>query len=244
MALADHLLLILLILPVAPQAAAAPWRARRADEDGGKAQGATWQDAGLVPIATLAQPGDPLQANSFLDPSADLLPKPESNPRGPPRADLQDEGRIMTPEPSEVLRQIVEELRRGHGMEQEAVQSEAAAGAHSISGPVSTQDTVAMQDTDMRALSRPGKDQHGRVYGFYPLDSVQQTAWKLVAAPGDSAAGPSKTSPMGAGPSKPSPLTAGPSKSSPLRAGPSKPSPESWTIQPITPESWTIQTIT
>ncbi|XP_065543306.1 protein piccolo-like isoform X3 [Lathamus discolor] len=211
MALADHLLLILLILPVAPQAAAAPWRARRADEDGGKAQGATWQDAGLVPIATLAQPGDPLQANSFLDPSADLLPKPESNPRG---------------------------------MEQEAVQSEAAAGAHSISGPVSTQDTVAMQDTDMRALSRPGKDQHGRVYGFYPLDSVQQTAWKLVAAPGDSAAGPSKTSPMGAGPSKPSPLTAGPSKSSPLRAGPSKPSPESWTIQPITPESWTIQTIT
>ncbi|XP_065543316.1 uncharacterized protein LOC136018207 [Lathamus discolor] len=144
MALADHLLLILLILPVAPQAAAAPWRARRAD---------------------------PLQGNSFLAPSAGLLPKPESNPRGPPRAELQDEGRIMTPEPSEVLRQIVEELRRGHGMEQEAVQSEAAAGAHSISGPVSTQDTVAMQDTDMRVLSRPGEDQHDRVYGFYPLDS-------------------------------------------------------------------------
>lgn len=34
-------------------------------------------------------------------------------------------------------------------MEQDAVQSEAAAGERSISGPVSAQDTVARQDTDM-----------------------------------------------------------------------------------------------
>ncbi|KAM8995077.1 uncharacterized protein PRD47_013791 [Ara ararauna] len=147
MALADHLLLILLILLfllLASQAAAAPWQARRAD---------------------------PLQANSFLAPYADLVHKLESNPRSPPRAKPQDEGRITTPEPSEVLGQIVEELRRGHGTYQEAVQSEAAAGRHSTSRPVSAQDTVAMRDTDMPALSQPGEDQHSRVYAFYPADS-------------------------------------------------------------------------
>ncbi|KAM4653846.1 uncharacterized protein AAGF69_010492 [Amazona ochrocephala] len=144
MAFADHLLLILLFLLLASQAAAAPLRAWRAD---------------------------PLQANSFLAPYADLVRKHESNTRGPPRAKLQDEGRITTPEPSEILRQILEDLRRGHGVHQEPVQSEGAAGGHSISGPVSAQDTAAMQDPDMPALSQPGEDQHSRVYAFYPLDS-------------------------------------------------------------------------
>ncbi|XP_030357379.1 uncharacterized protein LOC115614527 [Strigops habroptila] len=171
MALADLLLLLLLLLLLAPQAMAAPWRVWGAGEAGGNGREASWQDVGLEPLETLEQPGDPLQVNSFLAPYADLVPKPENNPTGPPRAKLQDEGRITTSEPSEVLRQIVEELRRGHGMDQEAVQSEAAPGGLSISGPVSAPDTAAMQDTDMPALSQPRGDQHGHVYAFYRIDS-------------------------------------------------------------------------
>lgn len=41
--------------------------------------------------------------------------EPNTSCSGLPRAKLQDEGRRTTPDPSEVVRQIVEELRRGHG---------------------------------------------------------------------------------------------------------------------------------
>ncbi|KAM6197698.1 uncharacterized protein WM294_008105 [Sarcoramphus papa] len=80
-------------------------------------------------------------------PRLDAPLQPSWHRRGPPRAKSQAEGGKKSPEPSEVLRQMLEELERGHESEREAVQKEAFPEASSGSLPVSAKETEAMQAT-------------------------------------------------------------------------------------------------
>ncbi|XP_075370467.1 uncharacterized protein LOC142415701 [Mycteria americana] len=51
---------------------------------------------------------------TFAAPRLDAAPQPGWRRRGPPRAKYQAEGGKKSPEPSEVLRQMLEQLERGH----------------------------------------------------------------------------------------------------------------------------------
>ncbi|XP_050769752.1 uncharacterized protein LOC127027941 [Gymnogyps californianus] len=111
-------------------------------------------------------------------PRLDAPLQPSWHRRGPPRAKSQAEGGKKSPEPSEVLRQMLEELERGHESEREAVRKEAFPEGSSGSLPVSAKETEAMKATGTPALSKPGEDHHGGVYEFFRTDSgTEQSCW-------------------------------------------------------------------
>ncbi|KAM6059170.1 uncharacterized protein LJ206_013954 isoform 1-T1 [Theristicus caerulescens] len=126
MAPAHRLLLILLLLVALHVRAAwaAPWRAQGADEGGGNGYPASRLDVGLEPLG---------------------------HPGGPPRAKYQAEGGRKSPAPSEVVRQMLEELKRAHETDREAVQKEALPEGSGGSLPVSAEEREAM-----RAAGTPG----------------------------------------------------------------------------------------
>ncbi|KAM6060060.1 uncharacterized protein LJ206_014480 [Theristicus caerulescens] len=120
MAPAHRLLLILLLLVALHVRAAwaAPWRAQGADEGGGNGYPASRLDVGLEPLG---------------------------HPGGPPRAKYQAEGGRKSPAPSEVVRQMLEELKRAHETDREAVQKEALPEGSGGSLPVSAEEREAMR---------------------------------------------------------------------------------------------------
>ncbi|KAM6060934.1 uncharacterized protein LJ206_014976 isoform 1-T1 [Theristicus caerulescens] len=120
MAPAHRLLLILLLLVALHVRAAwaAPWRVQGADEGGGNGYPASRLDVGLEPLG---------------------------HPGGPPRAKYQAEGGRKSPAPSEVVRQMLEELKRAHETDREAVQKEALPEGSGGSLPVSAEEREAMR---------------------------------------------------------------------------------------------------
>ncbi|KAM6060059.1 uncharacterized protein LJ206_014479 [Theristicus caerulescens] len=146
MAPAHRLLLILLLLVALHVRAAwaAPWRVQGADEGGGNGYPASRLDVGLEPLG---------------------------HPGGPPRAKYQAEGGRKSPAPSEVVRQMLEELKRAHETDREAVQKEALPEGSGGSLPVSAEEREAMRAAGTPVLPRPREDHHSRVYGFPRADS-------------------------------------------------------------------------
>ncbi|KAM6060062.1 uncharacterized protein LJ206_014482 [Theristicus caerulescens] len=150
---AHRLLLILLLLVALHVRAAwvAPWRAQGADEGGGNGYPASRLVVGLEPLG---------------------------HPGGPPRAKYQAEGGRKSPAPSEVVRQMLEELKRAHETDREAVQKEALPEGSGGSLPVSAEEREAMRAAGTPVLPRPREDHHSRVYGFPRADSgTEQSCW-------------------------------------------------------------------
>ncbi|XP_050769754.1 uncharacterized protein LOC127027942 [Gymnogyps californianus] len=116
---------------------------------------------------------------TFPAPRLDAALEPSWHRRGPPRAKPQAEGGKKSPEASEVLRQMLEELERGHESEREAVRKEAFPEGSSGSLPVSAKETEAMKATGTPALSKPGEDHHGGVYEFFRTDSGSSQGRRL-----------------------------------------------------------------
>ncbi|XP_074952777.1 uncharacterized protein LOC142058812 [Phalacrocorax aristotelis] len=108
---------------------------------------------------------------TFAAPRLDAVLQRGWHRRGPPRARYQAEGGKKSPEPSHALRQMLEELERGHGTDREAAQKEAFLEGSSGSLPASAEETEAMQANGMPGLSKAGGDHHGSVYEFFRTDS-------------------------------------------------------------------------
>ncbi|KAM6060047.1 uncharacterized protein LJ206_014466 [Theristicus caerulescens] len=196
MAPAQRLLLVLLLLVAlhARAAWAAPWRARGADEGGGNGYPASRLDVGLEPLGhpgpVPAGEGDRASrlgsrseaagdrmvtdvpvGRTFPAPRLDAALQPGRHRRVPRRAKYHGKGGKKCLEPSEVLREILRELERGHETHQEAVKSEVFPEGSSGSLPVPPKETEAMQAAGMPVLSRPREDHHSRVYEFFRTDS-------------------------------------------------------------------------
>ncbi|CAM9365330.1 unnamed protein product [Bubo scandiacus] len=201
MALARRLLILILLLVAlhARAARAAPWRARGADEAGGSGYPAYRGDVGLEP---LPHPGDPLEVDGFRTSSSAPVPEPESSPTavpvgegdaasrpgpgtepagdgvGPPRAKNPAEGGKKSPEPSKVLKETLEELERGHGTDREAAQETAFPERSNGSLPASATETKATRAPGTPVISKPGSEQHSRVYKFFRMDSgTEHSRW-------------------------------------------------------------------
>ncbi|XP_075015537.1 uncharacterized protein LOC142086400 isoform X2 [Calonectris borealis] len=121
-------------------------------------------------------PGDGVVTDG---PVGRTLPAPQPDPalqpgwrrRGPSIAQYHAEGGKKSPEPSQVLSNILEELERAHEMDQEAVQTEAFPEGSSGSLPVSAEETEAMQATGTAVLSKSGEDHHSHIHKFFRADS-------------------------------------------------------------------------
>ncbi|XP_050769755.1 uncharacterized protein LOC127027943 [Gymnogyps californianus] len=172
------------------------------DEGGGNGYPASRLDVGLEPLrhpgampvgdsdpaSRLGSRTEPLGdgmvtevpvGRTFPAPRLDAALEPSWHRRGPPRAKPQAEGGKKSPEASEVLRQMLEELERGHESEREAVRKEAFPEGSSGSLPVSAKETEAMKATGTPALSKPGEDHHGGVYEFFRTDSGSSQGRRL-----------------------------------------------------------------
>ncbi|KAM6060935.1 uncharacterized protein LJ206_014976 isoform 2-T2 [Theristicus caerulescens] len=82
---------------------------------------------------------------TFPAPRLDAALEPGWHRRGPPRAKYQAEGGRKSPAPSEVVRQMLEELKRAHETDREAVQKEALPEGSGGSLPVSAEEREAMR---------------------------------------------------------------------------------------------------
>ncbi|CAM9367300.1 unnamed protein product [Bubo scandiacus] len=171
MALARRLLLLILLLVAlhARAARAAPWRARGADEAGGSGYPAYRLDVGLEPLRHPGGKGDDGSFSGCLVtdvpagrdfPAPRLRPAPESGwcHRGPPRTKNPAEGGKKSPEPSDNVKKILQELERGHGTDQEAAQETAFPKRSSGSLPASATETKATRAPGTPVISKPGQD--------------------------------------------------------------------------------------
>ncbi|CAM9367610.1 unnamed protein product [Bubo scandiacus] len=106
-------------------------------------------------------------------PAPRLRPAPKSGwrRRGPPRAKNPAEGGKKSPEPSKVLKETLEELERGHGTDREAAQETAFPERSNGSLPASATETKATRAPGTPVISKPGSEQHSRVYKFFRMDS-------------------------------------------------------------------------
>ncbi|XP_054668098.1 zinc finger CCCH domain-containing protein 18-like [Grus americana] len=178
-----HRLLLVFLLLVALHARAAwaaPWRAQGADEDADN--GASWLDVDLEPLehpgAVPAGEGDPTSrlgsrseapadrvvtdvpvGRAFPAPQLDAVPQAGWHRRGPPRAQYhQAEGGKKRPEPSPLLRKMLDELERRHKTDREAVKKLLFPDGSSGSLPVPPDEAQATQGAGTPVLSESGED--------------------------------------------------------------------------------------
>ncbi|GAB0194576.1 hypothetical protein GRJ2_001922900 [Grus japonensis] len=192
-----HRLLLVFLLLVALHARAAwaaPWRAQGADEDADN--GGAWLDVDLEPLehpgAVPAGEGDPTSqlgsrseapadrmvtdvpvGRTFPAPQLDAVPQAGWHRRGPPRARYhQAEGGKKRPEPSPLLRKMLDEVERRHETDREAVKKLLFPDGSSGSLPVPPDEAQATQgagtpdedadngaswmDVDLEPLEHPG----------------------------------------------------------------------------------------
>ncbi|XP_069658703.1 uncharacterized protein [Haliaeetus albicilla] len=107
---------------------------------------------------------------TFPAPRLDAVLQPGLHRRGPPRAKYLADGGKKSLQPSEYVRQMLEELERGHETDREAVQK-VISGESSGSLPVSAEELEARQAPGTPALSKPGEDHRGNIYEFLRADS-------------------------------------------------------------------------
>ncbi|XP_029861774.1 uncharacterized protein LOC115337546 [Aquila chrysaetos chrysaetos] len=108
---------------------------------------------------------------TFPAPRLDAVLQHGRHRRGPARAKYPGDGGRKSLQPSGFLRQMLEELERGHETDREAVQKEVFLGGSSGSLPVSAAGPEARQAPGTPVLSKPGEDHRGSVYGFPRADS-------------------------------------------------------------------------
>ncbi|GAB0194574.1 hypothetical protein GRJ2_001922700 [Grus japonensis] len=206
MAPTHRLLLVFLLLVAlhARAARAAPWRAQGADEDADN--GDSWLDVDLEPLehpgAVPAGEGDPTSrlgsrsealadrmvtdvpvGRTFPAPQLDAVPQAGWHRRGPPRARYhQAEGGKKRPEPSPLLRKMLDEVERRHETDREAVKKLLFADGSSGSLPVPPNEAQATQGAGTPVLSESGEDHQASRYDFFRADSgtprqVPETRW-------------------------------------------------------------------
>ncbi|KAM6060051.1 uncharacterized protein LJ206_014470 [Theristicus caerulescens] len=209
MAPAQRLLLVLLLLVAlhARAAWAAPWRARGADEGGGNGYPASRLDVGLEPLGhpgpVPAGEGDRASrlgsrseaagdrmvtdvpvGRTFPAPRLDAALQPGRHRRVPRRAKYHGKGGKKCLEPSEVLREILRELERGHETHQEAVKSEVFPEGSSGSLPVPPKETEAMQAAGMPGVLNERtmnvSSPQGTTSAFWPHDAPGRCAAAAV----------------------------------------------------------------
>ncbi|XP_054694670.1 uncharacterized protein LOC129211499 [Grus americana] len=191
-----HRLLLVFLLLVALHARAAwaaPWRAQGADEDADN--GASWLDVDLEPLehpgAVPAGEGDPTSrlgsrseapadrvvtdvpvGRAFPAPQLDAVPQAGWHRRGPPRAQYhQAEGGKKRPEPSPLLRKMLDELERRHKTDREAVKKLLFPDGSSGSLPVPPDEAQATQGAGTPVLSESGEDHQASRCDFFQADS-------------------------------------------------------------------------
>ncbi|GAB0194573.1 transmembrane protein 40 [Grus japonensis] len=195
MAPTHRLLLVFLLLVAlhARAARAAPWRAQGADEDANN--GDSWLDVDLEPLehpgAVPAGEGDPTSqlgsrseapadrvvtdvpvGRTFPAPQLDAVPQAGWHRRGPPRARYhQAEGGKKRPEPSPLLRKMLDELERRHETDRETVKKLLFADGSSGSLPVPPDEAQATQGAGTPVLSESGEDHQASRYDFFRADS-------------------------------------------------------------------------
>ncbi|XP_075618713.1 uncharacterized protein LOC142603224 [Balearica regulorum gibbericeps] len=195
MAPTHRLLLVFLLLVAlhARAARAAPWRAQGADEDANN--GASRLDVDLEPLehpgAVPAGEGDPAsrlasrseapadrmvtdvpEGRTFPAPRLDAVPQAGWHHRGPPRARYhQPEGGKKRPEPSPLLKKMLDEVERRHETDREAVKKLLFPDGSSGSLPVPPDEAQAMQGAGTPVLSESGEDHQASRYDFIRADS-------------------------------------------------------------------------
>ncbi|XP_064930974.1 uncharacterized protein LOC135580439 [Columba livia] len=190
---ARRLLFLLLLLALhAGPAQAAPWRARGGDEAVGNDYPASWLDAvseplrypGAQPVGE-ADPGSRLGSRTelpghavddhagrtFQAPRQRAGLQPGWRRRGLPRPRNEAERGKKAPEPSKLMRQLLDELHRAHEMNREAVWKEAFPEGSRSSLPGSGEAAEAMPAAGMPGLPRPGAYQHSRVNESHTTNS-------------------------------------------------------------------------
>ncbi|XP_064930977.1 uncharacterized protein LOC110356754 [Columba livia] len=190
---ARRLLFLLLLLALhAGPAQAAPWRARGGDEAVGNDYPASWLDAvseplrypGAQPVGE-ADPGSRLGSRTelpghavddhagrtFQAPRQRAGLQPGWRRRGLPRPRNEAERGKKAPEPSKLMRQLLDELHRAHEMNREAVWKEAFPEGSRSSLPGSGEAAEAMPAAGMPGLSRPGAYQHSSVNESHTTNS-------------------------------------------------------------------------
>ncbi|XP_035758687.1 uncharacterized protein LOC118453219, partial [Egretta garzetta] len=140
------------------------------DEGDGNGYAASQPDVGLEPLGH-AGVTDVLVRRALPAPRLDAVLQPGRHRRGPRRATYQAEGGKRCLGSCEVLRQILEELRRGHETDQEAVKNKMFPERSSGSLPVPAEETVATQAISTPVLPRPREDRQSSVYEFFRTDS-------------------------------------------------------------------------
>ncbi|XP_054693655.1 uncharacterized protein LOC129211146 [Grus americana] len=173
---------------------------RRHDEDADN--GASWLDVDLEPLehpgAVPAGEGDPTSqlgsrseapadrvvtdvpvGRAFPAPQLDAVPQAGWHRRGPPRAQYhQPEGGKKRPEPSPLLREMLDELERRHKTDREAVKKLLFPDGSSGSLPVPPDEAQATQGAGTPVLSESGEDHQASRYDFFQADSgTEQSCW-------------------------------------------------------------------
>ncbi|XP_027759047.1 uncharacterized protein LOC114067657 [Empidonax traillii] len=120
---------------------------RRRDEGAGNASPSAWMEDTLGPLGS---PAEVSAGRTFPTPELIPLHMPSSHGRGPPTAKNQSPGEKKSFKSNEVVKEILKELQKGHGMDQGALWKAAFPKGSSGSVPGSADGREAMPGTGTR----------------------------------------------------------------------------------------------